>query len=53
MRELRCKNPKCQCSRRGKLLARVGTKPPGRDLRGVIVEVVCPHNKKKKVKFEL
>lgn len=51
--ELRCKNPKCQCTKRGKLLARIYNLPEKLKEKEIRIEVPCPKKKSRLVKLKL
>lgn len=53
MQEIRCARPGCRCWPKGKLLLKVGI-PKSRDQPlGIIIEVVCPYDKKRKLTFRI
>ncbi len=54
MEDLRCRRPECpRCSRLGKLVAKVGIPPSLKRPTGIVLELVCPYNKRKKVLFRI
>ena len=54
MEEIRCKRLECdRCPKLGKLVARVDIPPLLKRPVGIVLELVCPYNKKKKVLFRI
>jgi len=51
--ELRCNDPKCQCSKNGKLLVKLYNFPESTRSEDVIVEVPCPKKKSKVVGLKI
>lgn len=54
MEDLRCKRPECpKCRRLGRLLARICYPPSVPRPVGIVLELICPYDKKRKLLFKV